>query len=55
MTAPINIPKKSDEYHRQRLIQKHKLWEGRMLIESQKKESKTITISIHTFKQKTIT
>ncbi len=54
MSAPINIPKKSDEYHRQRLITQHKLWQGKMIMKSKEKETKTITISLHTFSEKKI-
>jgi len=44
MTAPIKIPKKSDEYHREKLLYKQKLWEGRYISQVTKKENKAICI-----------
>lgn len=44
MSSPINIPKKSDEYHRQKILYKQKMWEGRYIKELQKKENKAICI-----------
>lgn len=52
MTAPIDIPKKTDHYHRHKLMTRQKLWEGRYIKEAEKKENKVICITMFDSKVK---